>query len=152
MSGPRQSSICEVKEVKKNLVINAALMIIVIVVVYAIALSKPYQPVSFVAHGDNFSATVENGGTLILDLKNDNKHIEWSVTQSPEYYACDYSTVFESGTEFHIITLNHGEGVMRFQCSLDDGSVEQYELTLSISRHQKIYLQIDSVSFVRINE
>ena len=137
---------------KKKHVITAALITIAVVAVFAIALNKPYKPVSFVADGDNFSAAVENGGVLILDLKNDNKHIEWSVTQSPECYASDYSTVYESGTEFHIITLNHGDGVMRFQCLLDDGSVEQYELTLSISRHQKKYLQIDSVSFVKINE
>ena len=142
----------EVKVMKKKLVITAALITIAIVVVFAIALNKPYKPVSFVADGDNFSATVENGGTLLLDLKNDNKHIEWLITQSPECYACDYSTVSESGTEFHIIALNHGEGVMKFQCLFDDGNVEQYELTLSISRHQKIYLQIDSVSFVRIIE
>ena len=41
---------------------------------------------------------------------------------------------------------------MEFQCTLGDGTVEQYELTLSISRHQKKYLQIDSVSFVRVSD
>ena len=78
----------------------------------------------------------------------------WSIAELAEKveFSEERCTVYESGTEFHIITLNHGNGVMRFQCLLDDGSVEQYELTLSISRHQKIYLQIDSVSFVKINE
>ena len=63
-----------------------------------------------------------------------------------------HQRIIEIDDQIHIIALNHGEGVMKFQCLFDDGNVEQYELTLSISRHQKIYLQIDSVSFVRIIE
>ncbi len=99
------------------------------------------------ADGEFFSATVENGSTLILDLDNDSKNREWSITQTPECFTSDFSTVTENCSEFHIIALHDGKGVMVFQCVLDDGTVEDYELTLSISRHQKTYLQIDSVSF-----
>ena len=132
---------------KKKLTILLVLAIIVLVVTAAILLNRPYKPTSFVADGEIFSATVENGSTLILDLDNDSKSREWSINQTPECFASDFSTVTENCSEFHIIALNDGKGVMVFQCVLDDGTVEDYELTLSISRHQKTYLQIDSVSF-----
>ena len=132
---------------KKKLTIRLVLAIIVLVVAAAILLNRPYKPTSFVADGEIFSATVENGSTLILDLDNDSKNREWLITQTPEYFTSDFSTVTENCSEFHIIALNDGKGVMVFQCVLDDGTVEDYELTLSISRHQKTCLQIDSVSF-----
>ena len=50
-------------------------------------------------------------------------------------------------SEFHIIALNDGKGEMVFQCTNDDGRTDKYILELSISRHQKKYLQIDSISF-----
>lgn len=129
---------------KKTLII---LLVLAIVVGATILLNRPYKPISFVTDGEFFSATVENGSTLILDLDNDSKNREWSITQTPEYFMSDFSTVTENCAEFHIIALNDGKGVMVFQCVLDDGTVEDYELSLSISRHQKTYLQIDSVSF-----
>lgn len=132
---------------KKKLTILLVLAIIIVVVAAAILLNRPYKPISFVTDGEIFSATVENGSTLILDLNNDSKNREWSITQTPEYFMGDFSTVTENCAEFHIIALNDGKGVMVFQCVLDDGTVEDYALTLSISRHQKTYLQIDSVSF-----
>ncbi len=132
---------------KKKLIILLVLAIIIVVVAAAILLNRPYKPTSFVADGEIFSATVENGSTLILDLDNDSKSREWSITQTPECFASDFSTVTENCSEFHIIALNDGKGVMVFQCVLDDGTVKDYELSLSISRHQKTYLQIDSVSF-----
>ena len=133
---------------KKKLLILLVLAIIVLVVAAAaVLLNRPYKPISFVADGEIFSATVENGSTLILDLNNDSKNREWSITQTPECFMSDFSTVTENCSEFHIIALHDGKGVMVFQCVLDDGTVEDYELTLSISRHQKTYLQIDSVSF-----
>jgi len=132
---------------KKKLTILLVLAIIVLVVGATILLNRPYKPSSFVADGEIFSATVENGSTLILELDNDSKNREWLITQTPEYFMSDFSTVTENCAEFHIIALNDGKGEMVFQCVLDDGTVEDYELTLSISRHQKTYLQIDSVSF-----
>ena len=140
---------CEGSSMKKKLSLIISLVIVAVMVVVVIALNRPYKPTSFVTDGDIFSATVENGDTLLLNLKNDNKIVEWSITQTPKNYASDYSTVTESVTEFHIIAMDAGEGTMGFQCALNDGTVEQYELTLSISRHQKTHLQIDSVSFVR---
>ena len=125
---------------------------IAMVILLAIAVNKPYRSTSFFVEGDVFSAAVENGSTLLLNLHNDKKSIEWSIIQTPECYACDYSVVAENVTEFHIIVLNHGEGVMQFQCLLADGTVEKYALTLSISRHQKTHAQIDSVSFMRVSE
>ena len=132
---------------KKKLLILLVLAIIVLVVAAAVLLNRPYKPISFVADGEIFSATVDNGNTLILDLDNDSKNREWSITQAPECFTSDFSTVTENCSEFHIIALHDGKGMMVFQCVLDDGTVEDYELTLSISRHQKTYLQIDSVSF-----
>ena len=132
---------------KKKLLILLVLAIIVLVVAAAVLLNRPYKPISFVADGEIFSATVDNGSTLILDLDNDSKSREWSITQTPECFASDFSTVTKNCSEFHIIALHDGKGVMEFQCVLDDGTAEDYELTLSISRHQKTYLQIDSVSF-----
>ena len=132
---------------KKKLLILLVLAIIVLVVAAAVLLNRPYKPISFVADGEIFSATVDNGNTLILDLDNDSKNREWSITQAPECFTSDFSTVTENCSEFHIIALHDGKGVMEFQCVLDDGTVEDYELTLSISRHRKTYLQIDSVSF-----
>ena len=140
---------CEGNSMKKKLSLIISLVIVAVLVVVVIALNRPYKPTSFVTDGDIFSATVENGDTLLLNLKNDNKIVEWSITQTPKNYASDYSTVTESVTEFHIIAMDAGEGMMEFQCALNDGTLEQYELTLSISRHQKTHLQIDSVSFVR---
>lgn len=46
-----------------------------------------------------------------------------------------------------VVVLNDGNGEMIFQCTNDDGSTDKYILELSISRHQKKYLQIDSISF-----
>jgi len=137
---------------KKRFTIIITFIIIAVAVVLALVVNKPFRPTSFVTDGEVFSATVENGGTLLLNLKNDNESMEWAIVQSPENYASDYSTVTESETEFHIIALDGGEGAMEFQCTLGDGTVEQYELTLSISRHQKKHLQIDSVSFVRVSD
>ncbi len=108
---------------------------------------KPYQPVSFVADGENWSAAVENGSELILNLKNEDASEEWSIASSPDCFSSDYSNLTEAGAEFHIIALDEGEGEMIFNRTKDDGSTEEYILTFSISRHQKTFLQIDSVAF-----
>ncbi len=109
-------------------------------------LNRPYKPTSFVADGDNWSAKVVDGDSLLLELNNDNKSKEWSIASEPETFVSDYHNITENVSEFHIIALNDGNGEMVFQCT-EDGSTDKYILELSISRHQKIYLQIDSISF-----
>ena len=134
--------------------VPAILLFIIICAVAALAIAflRPYKPTSFVVDGDIFSATVEDGATLILDLDNDSNGKEWSIIQTPEHSQCfikDFVTVTENITEFHIIAADDGKGVMTFQSVSDDGTTENYELELTISRHKKSCLQIDTVSFVR---
>ncbi len=134
--------------------VSSILLFIIVCAVAALAIAflRPYKPTSFVVDGDIFSATVEDGATLILDLDNDSNGKEWSIIQTPGHSQCfvkDYVTVTENVTEFHIIATDDGKDVMLFQCVSDDGTKEKYELALSVSRHKKSYLQIDSVSFVR---
>ena len=54
---------------KKTLIIAISILVIALVAVLFI-MNKPYNPTSFVVDGEIFSATVEDGGTLILDLDN----------------------------------------------------------------------------------
>ncbi len=134
--------------------ITAVLLFIIVcaAAAAAIAFLRPYKPVSFVVDGDIFSAAVEDGATLILDLDNDSNRKKWSIIQSPEHLQCfvkDYVTVTENITEFHMIATDDGKDVMIFQSVSDDGTTENYELELTISRHKKSCLQIDTVSFVK---
>ena len=134
--------------------VPAILLFIIVCAVTALAIAflRPYKPTSFVVDGDIFSATVEDGATLILDLDNDSNGKEWSIIQTPGHSQCfvkDYVTVTENITEFHIIAADDGKGVMTFQSVSDDGTTENYELELTISRHKKSCLQIDTVSFVK---
>ena len=133
---------------KKNVAIIMFILVIAILAV-VFKINKPYQPMSFVADGENFSATVESGATLLLDLDNANENKVWSIIREADIFASDYNTVTENVSEFHIIALNDGKGEMLFQCENDDGTTEEYILGLSISRHQKKFLQIDSVSFIK---
>jgi len=134
--------------------VSAVLLLIIVCAVAAAAIGilRPYRPTSFVVDGDIFSAAVEDGATLILDLDNEGNSIEWSIIQTPGHAQCfvkDYVTVTENITEFHIIAADDGKDVMTFRRVSDDGTTENYELELTISRHKKRYLQIDTVSFVR---
>ena len=133
---------------KKNIAIIMSILVIAILAVVFV-INKPYKPMSFVADGENFSATVEGGDTLLLDLDNANEDKVWSIIQEADIFASDYNTVTENVSEFHIIALNDGKGEMVFQCVNDDGVTEDYTLALSISRHQEKFLQIDSVSFTK---
>ena len=134
--------------VKKNIAIVTAILVIVILAV-AFVIKKPYKPTSFVADGEYFSATVESGDTLLLELDNANEKKMWSIIEKADIFTSDYSAVTENVSEFHIIALNDGKDGMVFQCTNDDGTTEEYILALSISRHQKKFLQIDSVSFTK---
>ena len=133
---------------KKKLSIIWVIAFIVIVAVAAIGFNQPYnKPTTFEVNGENYSAMCGDGGSLVLDLNNDNNSKKWSITQTPECYASDYDVETETVSEFHIIALSEGEGVMKFQCVNEDNTTENYELTLSISRHKKTHLQIEFVSF-----
>ena len=59
--------------------VSAILLFIIVCTVAALAIAflRPYKPTSFVVDGDIFSATVEDGATLILDLDNDSNRKEW---------------------------------------------------------------------------
>lgn len=133
--------------VKKKLSIIWVIALIVIVAVAALVLHQPYKPKTFEVDGENYSAMCGDGGSLVLDLNNDNNSKKWSITQTAECYASDYDVETETVSEFHIIALSEGEGVMKFQCVNENGTIENYELMLSISRHKKNHLQIEFVSF-----
>ena len=137
-----------------NKKVSAILLFIIVCAVAAVAVGflSPYKPTSFVVDGDVFSAAVEDGATLLLDLDNDSNRKEWSIIETPGSSQCfvkDYVTVTENITEFHIIAIDDGKGVMTFQSVSGDGTTENYELGLTISSHKKRYLQIDTVSFVK---
>ena len=114
---------------KKKQCIFFALILIIVVGAVVIILNIPdNQQTSFVVDGNNWSG-------------------EGSITLKPEIFVSDYHNIAGTISEFHIIALNDGKGEMVFQCTNDDGRTDKYILELSISRHQKKYLQIDSISF-----
>lgn len=132
---------------RKGLAI-AVILALVAVVIVIIVTNKPCEATSTVMCGDNWSAIIQNGGELILNLGNKNESGEWSIVSSPEMFASDYNTPLENGIEYHIIALNGGVGEMEIHFIGDDGVVEKYILSVSISRYKKHNLQIDSVSFI----
>ena len=77
---------------RKKIVIIPALLVLTAVVAVAIEMNKPYKATSTVMCGDNWSASVQNGGELILNLGNKNESGEWSIISRPEMFASDYST------------------------------------------------------------
>ena len=78
-------------------------------------LNRPYKPVSFTVDGDQWSAKTVDGGSLLLELHNDNKSREWSIVSEPETFVSDYHNIAENISEFHIIALEDGNGEMVFQ-------------------------------------
>ena len=143
----QQIAICKgvVAMKKKQFTIFA--LVIIAVGVAALILNRPYKSTSFVVDGDNWSATVIDGSSVLLDLNNDSNSESWSIASEPDTFVSDYHNILENIAEFHIIALNDGRGEMVFQCTKDNGSTTRYILALSISRHQKTHLQIDSISF-----
>lgn len=127
------------------------MFIITILLVLAVSVvmitNRPYTPISFVVDGENWSATIENGGELILVLDNGDKHGDWMIVSHPEVFVSDYDSQLQNGKEYHVIALDDGNGDMEIHFISDDNSIEKYTLTLSVFRHKKHYLQIDSVSF-----
>ena len=131
---------------KKKLRLIGIILIIALAAIL-FATGKPYKPTSFVVDGENYSAVVQENAALILNLKNNDEKGEWMIASSSDFFASDFSNATETGKEFHMIPLKEGTCEMVFHYVKDDGAIEAYTLTLSISRHQKTYLQIDSVSF-----
>ena len=88
----------------------------------------------------------------------------WVVTEKTKVFATDSNQfIAETGeevlagaggiTQFHIAALKEGVGTMTLQYKQDweGGQVDgTYDLTLTVSRHHKKYLQIDSVKFVKV--
>lgn len=132
---------------KKRTKIIIGIAIVVLLVCYILIMTKPYKVTTFVADGENYSAEVVDDGALILNIRNRNESGEWTVESFPEMFAADYITSLDDGAELHIIPLSEGKGEMAIHFTADDGTVEKYILSLTVSRHKKIYLQIDSVSF-----
>ena len=78
---------------KKKQFTILALVLVVVVVVAALILNRnrPYKPTSFVADGDNWSATVVDGSSIRLELNNNSK--EWSIISEPETFVSDFHTI-----------------------------------------------------------
>lgn len=135
---------------KKTLVSVAAVIAVVALAVCLavfVAMNKAYRVTTFIVDGENYEAEVVDDGTLILNVRNEGKGGEWTIASVPEIFAPDFLSNTEDGAEFHIIPLNEGKGEMAIRFTADDDTTENYLLSLTISRHKKIYLQIDTVAF-----
>ena len=150
---------------KKKGMIIAAAIVIVGAAVLAVGKTQSWQPQSYTVDGEGYSAQVVNGSELILDLDaNPTTGYSWVITSVPEQFASDYDNYVQDeveedmtgvgGTqEYHIVALNDGTGIMTLEYKQDwDGgeSDSTYELKLEISRHKKTQLQIDSVTFEKV--
>lgn len=149
---------------KKKVMIIAAI-VIVGAAVLAVGRIQSWQPRSYTVDGEGYSAQVVNGNELILDLDaNPTTGYSWVITSVPEQFASDYDNYVQDeaeedmtgvgGTqEYHIVALNDGTGIMTLEYKQDwDGGESDgtYELKLEISRHKKTQLQIDSVTFEKV--
>lgn len=132
---------------KKVLIPVIAIIALVVCSIAIIMMNKPYEVITFVVDGENYSAEVVDDGALILNVRNGDESGEWEIKSVPEVLACDYFNNLDDGVEFHIIPLSEGKGDMVIHFTADDGTVEEYILTLSISRHKRTRLQIDTVVF-----
>lgn len=150
---------------KKKVMIIAAAIVIVGAAVLAVGKTQSWQPRSYTVDGEGYSAQVVNGNELILDLDaNPTTGYSWVITSVPEQFASDYDNYVQDeaeedmtgvgGTqEYHIVALNDGTGTMtlEYKQDWDDGESDgTYELKLEISRHKKTQLQIDSVTFEKV--
>lgn len=61
---------------KKKRFILFALVLVIAVGTAAIIATRPYKSTSFVVDGDNWSATVVDGSSVLLELNNDNNSKE----------------------------------------------------------------------------
>lgn len=132
---------------KKVSIITSVAVLVIGVIMATTACKKQMNDTAFNGDGKNWSATVEDGDELTLQLDNDNESEKWSVGDAPECMKNDSHNKTKNGVEYHITALTDGEGEMEFSHTLEDGTVEKYKLTLSISRHKMKQLQIDTVTF-----
>ncbi len=150
---------------KKTIMIIAAAIVIVGEAVLIVTKTQSWQPKSYTVEGEGYSAQVINGNELILDLDvNPTNGYSWVITSVQEQFSSDYDNYVQDeaeedmvgagGTqEYHMIALNDGTGIMMLEYKQDWNGGESdgtYELKLEISRHKKTRLQIDSVTFEKV--
>ena len=151
---------------KKKLLTGLSVLVFLLavaVIVLAVT-NRGYSGESFALDGEGWSAEV-TGDEMTLDLpSNPSTGYSWVVTEKPKVFATDSNQfIAETGeevlagaggvTQFHIAALKEGVGTMTLQYKQDweGGQVDgTYDLTLTVSRHHKKYLQIDSVKFVKV--
>lgn len=150
---------------KKKLLAGLSVLVflLAIAVIVLAVTNRGYVGENFTADGEGWSAEV-TGDEMTLDLpSNPSTGYSWVVTEKTKVFATDSNQfIAETGeevlagaggvTQFHIAALKEGVGTMTLQYKQDweGGQVDgTYDLTLTVSRHHKKYLQIDSVKFVK---
>ena len=151
---------------KKKLLTGLSVLVFLLavaVIVLAVT-NRGYVGENFTTDGEGWSAEV-TGDEMTLDLpSNPSTGYSWVVTEKTKVFATDSNQfIAETGeevlagaggiTQFHIAALKEGVGTMTLQYKQDweGGQVDgTYDLTLTVSRHHKKYLQIDSVKFVKV--
>ena len=150
---------------KKKLLTGLSVLVflLAIAVIVLAVMNRGYVGESFALDGEGWSANV-TGDEMTLDLpSNPSTGYSWVVTEKTKVFATDDNQfIAENGeevlagaggiTQFHIAALKEGVGTMTLQYKQDweGGQVDgTYDLTLTVSRHHKKYLQIDSVRFVK---
>lgn len=150
---------------KKKLLTGLSVLVflLAIAVIVLAVMNRGYVGESFALDGEGWSANV-TGDEMTLDLpSNPSTGYSWVVTEKTKVFATDSNQfIAETGeevlagaggiTQFHIAALKEGVGTMTLQYKQDweGGQVDgTYDLTLTVSRHHKKYLQIDSVKFVK---
>jgi len=150
---------------KKKLLTGLSVLVflLAIAVIVLAVMNRGYVGESFALDGEGWSANV-TGDEMTLDLpSNPSTGYSWVVTEKTKVFATDDNQfIAENGeevlagaggvTQFHIAALKEGVGTMTLQYKQDweGGQVDgTYDLTLTVSRHHKKYLQIDSVKFVK---
>lgn len=150
---------------KKKVMVVAAAIVIMGAAGLTVAKAQSWQPQSYTVEGEGYTAQIINGSELILDLDaNPTTGYSWSITSMPGQFTSDYNIYVpdeaEEGMtgvggkqEYHILALDDGTGTMTFEYEQEwDGGESDgtYELKLEISRHKKTQLQIDSVTFEKV--
>lgn len=137
---------------KKTILGIIAAIVIAVCIITVLIMNISYMVTTFAIIEDNYSAEVTDDGTMIFTVNSGGRQGEWTIDLVPEMFKPDFFNNLEDGcAEFHIIPIREGKGDMAIRFTSDDGGVEQYTLTLSISRHKRRYLQIDTLSFENVS-
>lgn len=153
--------------IKNKLAFGLSIVVVVLAaaLVYFIASNHRYSPESYVKDGENWTASVYNGGEMTLELdSNATTGYSWVITEKSKVFASDYNNyVADENTEglvgtggktvFHMQALKEGTDTMTLQYKQDweGGQVDStYHLTMTVSRHNEKYLQIDDVTFEKV--